>query len=93
MKNFKLLAVLTVAVITAGLLTSCACHKTAKKGKDTCTECTAMAATNAPAVAPAPMAASPTKEQRLAVLLSQYETNAISPAAYHTQRAEIIAEP
>jgi len=93
MKNFKLLAVMAVAVIGAGLLTSCACHKTAKKGMS-CMECmTAMAATNAPAVAPAPMAASPTKEQRLAVLLSQYETNAISPAAYHTQRAEIIAEP
>lgn len=34
-----------------------------------------------------------TKEQRLAVLLSLYKADALTPEQYHTQRAAILAEP
>ena len=103
MKNFTTLAKLGVVLICASLLSACASHHhhakkapasaTAKhKAKAKANIPAVAAAPAAPAPAPAP-AAPPTKEQRLAALLVQYQTDKISPEEYHTQRAAIIAEP
>ncbi len=42
---------------------------------------------------PPPSAVSGEKEAKLADLLRQYKSDAITPEQYHTQRAKILAEP
>lgn len=45
------------------------------------------------AIQPPPSAVPASKEGRLAELLRQYKTDAITPAQYHHERAKILAEP
>ena len=97
MKNFKFLALLMVALVSAGLVTSCASHKAAKMAAKAKHKHSHPASTNAPAATPPAAAPAPapvlTKEQQLAELLAKYETNAITPAEYQSQRAGILAQP
>jgi hypothetical protein len=53
---------------------------------------TMTSASPVPIVAPA-IPISATKEQRLQALLAKYKADQITPEQYHTQRAEILAEP
>ena len=101
MKNFTSLVQLCAVLISASLLSACASHHhhankaSAKATAKVSAKAPAVAAApvpKAPAPAPAPVVP-PTKEQRLAELLVKYQTDQISPEAYHTQRAAIIAEP
>ncbi len=53
----------------------------------------ALTATAFAPIPPPPTNYSATKETRLADLLKKYKTDEISPDAYHTERAKILAEP
>ncbi len=59
----------------------------AKPAKD------AVRASGYPPLDPPPSALPPSKETRLAELLRQYRADEISPAAYHAERARILATP